>query len=84
MHIVQQDGRHLDVLYKTDNHESRAVAVISADFTTMIFTGEVAIYHLELDLTAGTMWGQWTARPHGTDKVGSSFACGEVGISAIV
>ena len=83
MHIVQQDGRHLDILYKTDNHESRAVAVITADLRKMILTGEVAIYHFELDLIAGTMWGQGTARPHGTHTVGTHFACGEVEIAAI-
>lgn len=83
MHIVQQDGRHIDVLYKTDNHESRAIGVMTADFTRMIFTGQWAIYHFEIDVAAGTMWGQWSARPHGTEKVDTNFACGEVEISAV-
>ncbi len=84
MNIVNQDGRHVEVLYKTDNYESRLVGVITADFSKMILTGEVAIYHFEIDVAAGTMWGQWSARPHGTDKVGANFACGEVEISAVL
>jgi len=84
MRIARQEGRHLQLFYRTDNHESRAVAVLSADCRRMVLTGEVAIYHFDVDLEAGTMVGQWTARPHGSDRVGSHFACGEVEIAVLL
>ena len=71
LRIIRHEGRHVELLFISDNHEARKVGLLSADGTKLLLASAVANDILTID--GDTMHGDIWSRPHGSDAAGEVF-----------
>ena len=79
--IVRQEGRSLQAVLATSQHEDRAVGVLSADGNRLELATETSNFHLAV--AGDQLSGEATGRPLGSDKAGGAFSVGMVELNAI-
>ena len=69
--IIRQEGRHVELLFISDNHETRRVGLLSTDGTKLLLASDVANDMMTID--GDTMHGDTWSRPHGSDAASEVF-----------
>ncbi len=69
--IIRQEGRHVELVFTSDNHEAQKVGLLSADGTKLLLASAVSNDILTID--GDTMHGDTWTRPHGSDRAGEVF-----------
>jgi hypothetical protein len=72
LRIVRQEGRSLELLRISADHESKAVGALSSDGRSLIVVSEETTAHLTID--GDSMVGDWFTRPHASERRTGTFS----------
>lgn len=74
LRILRQEGRSLEMIVVSGGHEARAVGVLSADGTRLVYATQEVTCHATID--GDTMEIEAYSRPHGSERTGGTFGVG--------